>query len=150
MVYTFPTYVPILVAVVAVLAAAVGAVILWLRKPWSYALVAFAVSALVGGILAPGLMLDRVVLDDEKLEQTTGFWFAPTVKGFRLADVVAVTIGTKQNSRGREYEVWLVHRTNGQTQEFDPGDLWEMNGADIIERLRAKGIQVRQEAMGNP
>jgi hypothetical protein len=31
---------------------------------------------------------------------------------------------------------------DGHSQDVDPGDLWEMNGPDIIERLRAKGIEV--------
>ena len=90
------------------------------------------------------LGLDRVVLDDQKLEQTTGFWFAPLTKGFRLADVEYVEIGTARNGRGREYEVWIVKHKSGRTQTIDPGDLWEMNGPDIVARLRTKGIEVRQ------
>ena len=144
MVYTFPGYVPGIAVAVAVVAAMIGALLLWRRKSLSLSLIAFGVSALAGVIFAPTLAMDRVVLDDEKLEQTTGFWFAPTVKGFRLTDVASVAIGTARDKKNREYEVWIVTMKNGQTRQIDPGDLWEMNGADIIERLRAKGIEVRQ------
>jgi len=144
MIYTFPSYVPGIAIGVAALAAAIGAFLLWRRKPLVLALVAFGVSALAGGVIAPMLALDRVVLDDQKLEQTTGFWFAPTVKGFRLADVASITISTTRDMKDREYEVWIAKLKNGHSQEVDPGDLWEMNGRDIIERLRTKGIEVRQ------
>jgi hypothetical protein len=96
-----------------------------------------------GGVFAPMLAMDRVVLDDEKLEQTTGFWFAPTVKGFRFADVATIAIGTTRDRKNREVEVWRVKGRDGQTREIDPGDLWEINGQDIIRRLREKGIEVR-------
>ena len=99
---------------------------------------------LAGAIFAPALALDRVVLDDEKLEQTTGFWFSPTVKGLRLADTAVVTIGTELDRKGRTQEVWIITAKDGSTRTIDPGDLWEMNGADIIKRLREKGIEVRQ------
>ena len=44
------------------------------------------------------LALDRFVLDDQKLEQTTGFWFAPLTKGFRPADVEYVEIGKRETA----------------------------------------------------
>ena len=144
MVYTFPTYVPGIAVAVAALAATIGAFLLWKRQPWMFSFIAFGVSVLAGGLVAPMLAMDRVVLDDEKLEQTTGIWFAPTVKGFRLGDVALVTIDTARDSQNREYEVWIVRMKNGQTRQIDPGDLWEMNGPDIIARLREKGIEVNQ------
>jgi hypothetical protein len=139
MIYTFPSYVPGIAIAVAALAAAIGALLLWRRKPLVLALIALGVSALAGGIIAPTLALDRVVLDDQKLEQTTGLWFAPTVKGFRLTDVTSVTIST---NRFGYNEVWSARMKDGHSQDVDPGDLWAMNGPDIIERLRAKGIEV--------
>lgn len=143
MIYKFPDYVPAIAVGISVLSAIVGVVLVWTRKPLRFVLTAFIVSILAGGIFAPALALDRVVLDDEKLEQTTGFWFAPTVKGFRLADTASVTISNTRDRKNREYEVWIVTMKNGTTREIDPGDLWVMNGPDIIRRLREKGIAVR-------
>jgi len=144
MVYSFPWYVPGIATAIAVLAAGIGALLFWKSKPPALIFTAVAVAALAGGLIAPMLALDRVVLSDEKLEQTTGFWFAPTVKGFRLADVDSITIGTARDAKGREYEVWNVRLTGGQLKEIDPGDLWEMNDLDIIQRLEAKGIEVKR------
>ncbi|WP_437544944.1 hypothetical protein WME97_37610 [Sorangium sp. So ce367] len=144
MIYSFPSYVPGIAIAIAVLAASIGVLLLWRRQPLVVALIAFGVSAVAGGLFAPMLAMDRVVLDDEKLEQTTGFWFAPTVKGFRLAEVESVAIGTARDRKNREIEVWIVKGRDGQTREIDPGDLWEMNGQDILRRLGEKGIDVRR------
>ncbi|WP_437294913.1 hypothetical protein [Sorangium sp. So ce426] len=144
MIYSFPSYVPGIAIAIAVIAASIGVLLLWRRQPLVVTLIAFGVSAVAGGLFAPMLAIDRVVLDDEKLEQTTGFWFAPTVKGFRLAEVESVAIGTARDRKNREYEVWIVKGRDGETREIDPGDLWEMNGQDILRRLREKGIDVRR------
>ena len=145
MVYSFPPYITAIPIVIAIVAALVGMILLVKRKPVLYWLGAFAVAAVAGVIFAPMIALDRVVLDDEKLEQTTGFWFAPTVKGFRLADAFSVTIRNEPNRKGRETEVWIITMKSGQTQRIDPGDLWEMNGDDIAARLEEKGIIVVRE-----
>ena len=142
--YTFPSYVPGIAVAISVVAATIGGLLLWKRRTLILSLIALGISAFAGGIVAPMLAMDRVVFDDEKLEQTTGFWFSPIVKGFRLADVALVTISTARDRKNREYEVWIVTMKNGQRQEIDPGDLWERNGPDIVERLRGKGIKVRQ------
>jgi hypothetical protein len=142
MVYKLPLYLPGLAAAVGMIAAAVAVLLLWKRKLLVLALLASGLAVFSGVLLAPMLALDRVVLDDEKLEQTTGFWFAPTVQGFRFADVDSIEIGTAHNDRNWEYEVWIVKGKNGKVRRIDPGDLWELNGPDIIARLRTKGIQV--------
>ncbi|RBP40357.1 hypothetical protein DES53_10864 [Roseimicrobium gellanilyticum] len=143
MTYTFPTWVPLLAIAVAVIAAVVGFIFYRLRLPTRLVLIASAIALIAGGIFAPMLAMDKVILDDEKLEQTTGFWFSPTVKGFRLAEVEQVTIGTKRDRKNRVVEVWFVQKKDGSAAEIDPGDLRENNGPDIVKRLREKGIRIR-------
>jgi hypothetical protein len=144
MLYKFPIYVPGIAVVIAIVAAAIGVVLLRKQAPGIFTFMALGFAALAGGVITPMLALDRVVLDDLKLEQTTGFWFAPTVKGFLLDEVESVTIGVARDRKKREYEVWIVKMKNGDSREINPGDLWEMNGPDIIPRLQEKGITVEQ------
>jgi hypothetical protein len=144
MTYSFPGYVPGIAFGIAAVAAVSGLFLLWRRMPLASVLTSFGFALLAGGIIGPMLALDRVVLNDDKLEQTTGFWFAPTVKGFRLAEVASLTITTARGRKDLEYEVWIAELKNGQTKQVDPGDLWEMNGPDIIQRLQSRGIVVRR------
>lgn len=141
--YTFPIYVPAIAIAISVIACVIGAYLIRAKKSIKNIIIAFVVGALSGGIFAPMLAMDCVILDDQKLEQTTGFWFAPTVKGFRLDEVSYIQIGTARDRKNREYEIWRVSYLNGQIQDIDPGDLWEINGADIIQRLRSKGIKIQ-------
>ena len=144
MTYSLPSYVPGIAFAVAAIAAGVGLYLMGRGKPLASALTAFGIALLAGGIIGPMLALDRVVLDDEKLEQTTGFWFAPNVKGFRLAEVASLTITTEFGRKNLEYEVWTAQLKNGGVKQVDPGDLWEINGVDIAQRLRKRGIEVRR------
>ena len=146
MIYTFPIYITGIAVAVTALSAFLGVYLLRKRKLLILALASLFVSVLAGGIFVPLLALDQVVLDDEKLEQATGFWFAPTSKGFRLADTELITISTARDRHSGLHEVWIVTNKNGEQQVIDPGDLWVMNGADIIARLREKGIEVRVDA----
>jgi hypothetical protein len=141
--YTFPFYILLIPIAISVIALVVGILLLRAKKPLKFIIIAFSFSALAGGIFAPMMAMDRVILDDLKLEQTTGFWFAPTVKGFRLEDVSNIRIGTARDRKNREYEIWTVHYLNSQTEIINPGDLWEINGPDIIERLHLKGIDIK-------
>lgn len=145
MIYTFPIYIPAAAAAVAVVAA-VFALLCLISRPWRVAAIPCGLVALfAGGLIAPILLMDRVVLNEKKLEQTTGFWFSPTVKGFPLADVESVTIRTATDRRNRRYEQWYVSYKDGSSEAIDPGDLWVLNGQDIANRLRQKGIVVVQE-----
>lgn len=143
MTYQFPFYVIALAAAVSL-----GLIILTVvlvRKDASLKakLVSGLLAVLAAVIITPALALDKVVLDEVKLQQTTGFWFSPTKKGFVLADVASVHIGTAVGRKNREYEVWNVNYQNGTTESIDPGDLWILHRADIIARLRERGLTVR-------
>jgi hypothetical protein len=83
------------------------------------------------------------VLDGEKLQQTTGFWFHSTVKGFALKAVASVQIGSARDRKNGEYEVWIVNCKNGSTEIIDPGDLWILHRSDLIRRLGEKACPVR-------
>ncbi|HBC85446.1 MAG TPA: hypothetical protein DCZ94_00680 [Lentisphaeria bacterium] len=100
MIYTFPIYVPGIPAFIAVIAAISGIYLIIRKKTFIITAIPVSIAVMTGVFAAPMLALDRVILDDEKLEQTTGFWFFPTVKGFRLADLSSILIGTRTDLKG--------------------------------------------------
>lgn len=136
MTYSFPAYVPILIACGAAVLALAGIVLFLRTKDRRIPRTLLLLAALAGGIFAPNMARDRVILDDAHLEQATGFWFAQNVSAFQLEAVSSIYI------TNRDDEVWVVQFKDGSTQEFDPSDLWQMNGRDIAMRLRARGIAV--------
>lgn len=102
--------------------------------------------ALISVGLLPGIWRDRVTLDAQSLTQRTGFWWSPTVKGFKTADVREIRI-TRKPSRtdGRMETVWELHEKDGATRDVDPGDLWDNATEYLIPKLQARGITVTDE-----
>ena len=94
----------------------------------------------LSALIVPGMYIDAVVITPTEIRQTTGLWFAQKAKGFRYSEVRSVTIKTveKENLDAR---VWVVRRTDGTTQEIDPGDLWEYNEAFVVAKLREYGVR---------
>jgi hypothetical protein len=132
-------------AIVAVPACLVAAgLVLCLFKPTRIVgLLGVAGTLFLGGLILPGMYMDRVVITPTEITQTTGLWFAPTVKGFRYADVRSVAI--RETQRGRHTSrVWFVQRRDGTTQEIDPGDLWEFNEALVVQKLRGYGVRFEE------
>jgi len=99
-------------------------------------------SVIVGGFLAPMMWIDRVVITPEEIRQKTGFWFAPTRKGFRYADVESVTIREESSGR-RTNRVWFLDLVSGGQDEIDPGDLWENNEDFVVDKLTNFGVRFR-------
>ncbi len=140
MTFMFPVLVSLIPLGISVILIAVG---LYL---WSRAQVLGGLIMLFGIVFAvifgPMLFYDRVVVNEERVEQTTGFWFSPTVKGFDLADLKKVIITTGRDLKGRKIEIWMAEYNNGESVRLDPGDLWESNGDQIVNFLRNLGVPV--------
>ena len=102
------------------------------------------VALIAGLIFGPSMLKDRVIVTDKKIEQQTGFFFAQTVKGFEFSDVSFVRITRKPTGpKNRMAMVWEIHKSNGSTQDIDPGDLWESNSDEIAKVLQDRGVEFR-------
>ncbi|MGO1072029.1 hypothetical protein [Lysobacter sp. CA199] len=153
MTYTLALYIPLAVTAVALGLAGLGWFFVRRRHRQKLALrfafVCFLMAAVVGGVMAPGMFLDRVTIDEQRLERSHGIWFMPDygVKGFDLPRVREIVIGEQQRTarRGRRVtdEVWTAIYTDGSREEVVAGDLWKHHRAQIIERLRKRGIEVK-------
>lgn len=140
MTFSFPWYlsiVPTLATVVLLLTAG----FFWHRvRPLG--VIIGLLGLLFGGVFGPMMFLDRVSVDEQQLMQRTGFWFAPTIKGFDLEQVNRIRITSGRDLKGRVIEVWVAELKDGSEQQVDPGDLWEQNGAVIAGYLELNGIPV--------
>ena len=141
-VVSFASWVLFLVALAGVVLTVLGVVAVKYGQG-KRAVAPLLLGGLALGVFLPGMALDRVVVTSEEIWQTTGFWFMPTRKGFRYADVHSIRIEERKSSKGAPNEIWIVRYRNGGTETLDPGDLWEKAGATILPRLREHGVDVR-------
>lgn len=140
MVFKFPLLVALLPFIVTGAIVAGGAFCLYLRK------ISLGVILVVGGlalmiVVRPSMLLDRVEVTDERVWQSTGFWYSPTEKGFRFADVESVNIDYSFEGPVSN-EIWEITRKDGRRESLDPGDLWAKHTDEIVEIMRDKGIEV--------
>jgi hypothetical protein len=119
MIYKFPAYIIALPIVAALLFAGVAAFLLWKKVPIRFALIFIALSLVAGGIFAPAMWMDQVILDERVLRQNTGFWWEQTVKEIPLANTRMVRIVTKRDIKNREYDSWHIHMKDGGVVEID-------------------------------
>lgn len=96
------------------------------------------------------MFIDRVVVDDQGVHQSTGFWFNKTNKGFFYDEVESLTLLSeiRRSTRGQrlvggvENELWQVATKAGNTRIIDPGDLWARHTEEILPVVRKQGITV--------
>lgn len=143
MVYTFPPYVLGSAVIAPVLAAAAGIVLVRTSRRRALGVALLALALVFGALIAPMLARDRIVVDEDRIEQTTGLWFAPTRHHIALAEVRSVAIRTHRDTRLNERESWVFTMTDGRSVEFMAGTLWKMHREAIIANLEASGIAFR-------
>jgi len=95
-----------------------------------------------GLLFGPMLLMDRVIVDDRRIHQSTGFWFDQTEKGFSFDGIERVTITTGRDLKGRVIEVWIAEYKDRPSVTVDPGDLWELNGDAIAKHINALGVDI--------
>jgi hypothetical protein len=139
MTYQFPLYFPFAAIGVGVLL--VSWTILLVRK--GSPLYSISVSAILAAValfvVAPGLHFDRVTMDNDVVVQQVGIWFMPKRVSYNLSKIQQVRI-ERVNGRRGPTEEWVFRMKDGETERFNPGDLWRSHGDDILARLRDKGI----------
>lgn len=113
-------------------------------------LIVAALGLLFGALFGPMLLMDKVVIDDHRIRQRTGFWFDQTEKGFSFDGIERVIITTGRDLKGRVIEVWMAEYADGASIRVDPGDLWETNGDAIARQLSTRGIDVSREKTRSP
>ncbi len=118
---------------------ATGAALGYFRRTRIAGAIVLCGTVLLGGLVLPGMYLDTVAITPTEITQKTGFWFAPTVKGFRYADVRSVSIREVPEGAST-MRVWTLRLKDGATRELDVGDLWEFNEAFVVQKLRGYGV----------
>lgn len=145
MVLSFPFEFLFLPFLAALVLAVLGMVIhIHLRQPAIGALL-FLLAAFPALVIGPGMLLDRVILGEDRVIQATGLWFSQSKTSFRYDDIRSISITTESDRKNRSYRLWTIHLANGNTEKFDPSDLWSRNEAIIVEFLTEKGVAIKRQ-----
>ncbi|MCR4315617.1 MAG: hypothetical protein NUW37_04615 [Planctomycetes bacterium] len=113
--------------------------------------------------LLPGMFhIEKLVVTESSIEETSGFFFAPHVEKFEFKDISSVDIaqeiqrttttsrtsGTSSSysypnrrERTKVVTVWLMKLSSGNEIRYDPGTVWEYNTDLIIDKMDAAGVK---------
>jgi hypothetical protein len=96
-------------------------------------------------LIAPAMYSDRVVVDGEHFAARYGIWFSPHEHSVRYDDLREIGIVGTRDRRGRTKYVLRCTTKAGETQVIPTGDLVRNTVPEILERARAKGVNVVDE-----
>ena len=142
-VFRIPTYVILIPVVIAVGLIVLSVVGFAKRAHPVICLIPLGLALSPGLLFAPNMYQDRVEVHPDRIQQTTGFFFAPNRKGFEYKEVVYVHIKQQRDRKNRTANVWEIHEKGGATRDIDPGDLWDVNETQIVSLLKGYGVSFR-------
>lgn len=137
----FPPYIALIPVAIATAALPLG-LILFIKVSKLLGALIGAFGIAFGLLFGPMLLTDRVMVDEQRIQQNTGLWFAQTEKGFDFDGIERVTITTGRDLKGRSIELWIAEYADRPSVQIDPGDLWESNGEAIARHLNSLGIEI--------
>ena len=111
-------------------------------------------AGLIGGpvlviVVVPGMVQDKVTVNNDGFTLHTGFWFAPTVHEVRFEDVNTIELiaEEKRSRRGKQTSYYfLCHKKSG-VEKVPLGTLMQEGAAaKIVETARKRGILVLDQS----
>ena len=110
------------------------------NKKWGFALMVLSPIALI--VVTPAMYSDRVVVDDQHFEARYGIWFSPNVQSVRFDDLREIHYMATRGNRGRiKYSLNCITKA-GESRVVAAGDLVNNTVPEILERARAKGVNI--------
>ena len=145
LVFAFQPWVPLLVVVIGLAAVPVG-IFLIIRKQYFWGIALALAGPLAAGGLAPGLYLDKVIVNQEGFYSRHGFWWDPTIHQIRYEELSLVRLGFEEKTnRGRKsYSFYFDCVFKSGKQERVPlGDIMREALPEIAEQFRTHGVPVQ-------
>jgi uncharacterized integral membrane protein len=139
-VFSFPLAIALIPAAVCIVCIALGVLCFRRRELRRFGYMLFIVALVAGGLFAPAMLQDRILVSPREIATTTGFWFAPTREGFVYRDVQHVRVTTSRDPKGRVCPAWEVHYRDGRVHLIQLSDLWNRHSEHIRTSLQGYGV----------
>jgi hypothetical protein len=95
--------------------------------------------------IAPGMFMDRVIVNDESLYSRHGFWWSPIVHQVRYDELSQVNVAFEEhNGRGgKTYSYFFdCALKSGKTERIPLGDVMREALPDIAAQFNKHGVEV--------
>jgi len=104
--FRFPPAILAIPVVVCVVCAILGILCFGKREARRLSYFFLAAALIAGGLFAPAMFGDRIIVSPREIATTTGFWFAPTREGFVYQDVLRVRVTTYYDLKTARCPAW--------------------------------------------
>jgi hypothetical protein len=141
--FSFQPWVALLVGFGGLAAVPVGMLVF--RKQRFRGVLLMIIGPLLAVAVAPGLYLDRVIVNQEGFYSRHGFWWSPSVHQIRYEELATVrlVIEEKTGRRGKTYSYFFDCSLKSGKQERVPlGDIMREALPEIADQFRQHGVQV--------
>jgi hypothetical protein len=139
-VFSFPLAIALIPVVVCIICTVLGILCFRKRELRRFGYMILAIALIAGGLFAPAMLRDRIIMSPREIATTTGFWFAPTREGFTYQDVQHVRVTTCRDPKGRVCPAWEVHYRDGKVHLIQLSDLWVRHSEHIMTSLQGFGV----------
>src|SRR5262245_20365249 len=146
LIFSYQIWVPLMVVLGGLAALPVG-IVLIVRKKYFWGYILAIGGPLAAVVIAPGMFLDRVIVDQEGFYSRHGFWWDSTIHQIRYDELVLVRLVVEEKiGRGgrKNYSYYFDCSFKTRTAERVPlGDVMRQAIPEIAEQFRKHGVQVQ-------
>jgi hypothetical protein len=90
--------------------------------------------------LVPAVARTEICVTPTEVTQDVGLWWDNRLRRFAYEDIKTIAVTTEMGDIGAE-PVWKIAWRNGESEAFNPGDLWSANQQLIRERMEQHGVR---------
>jgi len=142
---SFEAWVPVLLALGGLAAVPVG-IVLFIRERRFLGVCVAIAGPVIAAAVAPGMFLDRVIVNQEGFYSRHGFWWSPAIHQIRYDELNRVQVGfdVQNSQRGRRYSYYFdCFFKTGQRERVPLGTLMVEALPEIAEQFRKHGVAVQ-------
>lgn len=139
--FTFPFYLWALPFVGAFITGAITLIALakGKKKP---AIVTGIVTLVLALLFGPGMMSDKVILDDQGLSYSAGIIFMKSTHTIQFEDFDEVRVESMRGRKGKKKVTWNLYSQGKKVEEISLNTIMKLYDEEIYEAFLAKNIKV--------
>lgn len=145
-VFSFQAWVPLCVVLVG-LAAVPAGLVMFARNQKVWGVIVALGGPILAGVIAPGMFLDRVIVNEDGFYSRHGFWWSPSIHKIRYDDLSEVILVVEESTgrRGRKsYSYYFDCNFKSGSQERVPlGDIMREALPEISQQIRNHNVPLR-------